>query len=210
MNNYSSTDTPSQGQSSPSPGILEEILSIFYGTLVRPSQTFEGVARSPLPLIVPAVIGTLLILFNLILGFSQLGGIGLVKTMLLPAIMGVLFFLFLMTSVFHLLASFMGGKGEVTLLFTLFCFSQIPRILTPSASMAAALPGGMGVALGFLLSVTISLWSFYLTYIAIKSTYHFSGEKAFIVLILPGLLVFSFILSIFWSAFSGLSRLVSM
>ncbi len=209
MTNHSSPDLSSQAPLAQSQGVLEELLAIFYGTLVRPSRTFAEVARSPLPLIIPAVVGTVLVLFNLILGFSQMGGVGMVKAMLLPAIMGVIFFLFLMTAVFHLLASFMGGKGDVTVLFSLFFFSQIPRILTPSASMAATLPG-TGLFLGFLFSMVISLWSFYLTYVAIKSTYQFSGEKAFIVLILPGLLVFSFILSLFWSAFSGLSRLASL
>lgn len=186
---------------------MDRLLEVIYGTLIRPSTTFEKLVQEPLSLFIPALIGVMLLLLNIILGFSLMGGPELVRAMMVPAMFGTLFFLLTMAAVFHMVAALLGGKGDVTTLFMLLCFSQVPRIFLPSASMASTLPGSLGLLTSFLMTAAISVWSFFLSYLAIQKTYRFSGEKAFLTLILPGLLIFFLIVTLFWGTFSGLSRM---
>ena len=103
------------------------------------------------------------------------------------------FFLFVVTLIYNSIAEFLGCKGKITALLTLFGFSFLPWIFkTPFALIC----NGFNLeGFYFLLKVIIIIWIVWFQIFSIQKLYDFSLFRSVIVYISPILLMGSLIIS---------------
>src|SRR5690606_34961003 len=89
---------------------------------------------------------------------------------------------FLLTGVFHLVASFAGGTGSAAVLFALLGLANLPSIF---AAPLGALELNTGVGLLSSFGLALDIWRYYLYYRAIRVVYGISRGRALAVLVSP-------------------------
>jgi hypothetical protein len=108
---------------------------------------------------------------------AMTGGAGLAAILTVP-----LFFL-IGSFIYHLLAKVMGGVGEYSTLAYLMATYQAP--LTIASSVLSIIP-----ALGGCLAFLLSIYSYVLSYYAIKANYGLSSGKAIAIVLIPIVVIF--------------------
>lgn len=175
-------------------------LDILYGTLFQPQATFSRLLDRPpylLALIVFAVVGivsaaiarqmgpALLAELESIPGLQPDLGVDLQRISGALSVLAFwigLFNWFLLTGVFHLVASFMGGRGSAAALFPLIGLANLPSIF---AAPLGALELNTGVGLLSSLGVALDIWRYYLYYRAIRVVYDLARGRSLAVLLSP-------------------------
>jgi hypothetical protein len=94
-------------------------------------------------------------------------------------------FWFVLTAIFHFIATWHQTEGSSHHLFVLFGSSLVPLIFMPVAALLAKSLGSGGHFVFFLFSATIFIWVLSLQVKSLKLIYHWQTGKAILVYIMP-------------------------
>lgn len=99
------------------------------------------------------------------------------------------------SALLHLIASFLGGRGEAVGLFCSLGYVSLPQFfIIPAAALALCLPPS-GRAAVFAVSLALLVcWTAVLKVFAIRGCYGFSTTKAILVLLSPILLLIALVI----------------
>lgn len=173
-----------------------------YGVIISPRETLKEVSEnSPLwqgilALVVPAIISVILV-FNRNTFMNTLGpasnpytmnqidamipmfiSFGIFAAMFLTPIMH-----FIGTSIYHLLASFLGNDGRGKGLFNSLAFANIPTLIS-SIIYVIFVNFNLSI-LSTIISIGIWIWTIVLKIFAIQGNYKISGGKATLIYFIP-------------------------
>lgn len=189
---------------------MGEFLETIYDVIFKPKEAFQKFAQTPQILQACLVVFTTTTLS--IIAISAGGeGVTYRSGMVALQLIGNFTTLFVMVAIWHLIAELMAGTGQVKSLLTVVGFSYFPQLLiTPIYLIASFLSADTAATLILAATFFVVVWIFYLNFTGIKIVYQVSGAKAFLVMILPILVVvaivfLSFILlgTMFMSIFNG-------
>ena len=165
-------------------------LTLFYGTLFHPLQTFKSISQSSQPgsrLLFFAIMSVVLVstLAPLIHMASQGGHpSSLVWTMPLSAVSGTIIWGF-MGLLIGLLAYAFIGQSRVGQFLTLSGLATLPWVLMGPITMLKVGLGSFGVIIFVLLALGVWLWSVLLFALALAETYGMTPERVLIILAAP-------------------------
>lgn len=94
------------------------------------------------------------------------------------------------TALLHVVSALIGGRGEVTGLLCTLGYVALPQLfLIPIIMIAQCLPAGFSVFTIAAGIAVLTLWSFSLKVLAIRSCYGFTTAKSLLVLLTPFLVL---------------------
>jgi len=174
-----------------------------YGTIVKPRETLaEIAAEAPLwqgvAILVVMSLLPIIFLFNRSTFLNMLGPadpytinqmmtfipifmiIGVFSAMILTPI-----FHFIITAIYHLLAGFLGHKGEGKGLFSALAFANAPSIIS-SLIYFALLSFNMDI-IAIISNLGFAIWVIVLKIFAIKEAHTMGGGKATLIYFIPAI-----------------------
>ncbi|HAU31508.1 MAG: hypothetical protein XD78_0658 [Desulfotomaculum sp. 46_296] len=176
------------------------VLELIYGILFDPADTFKKVAEAP-PLGLSVLIFSLVnitVIFMSFLNFFHLLNINLpagsanltLAIMLLVVFLGLIVKLcnwLLSTSVFHLLAELLGGRGSVKGLLAIVGLSYLPFIFLAPVELLLLIWGlkSIVVVIVMILNFLIFIWWLALMVLGVRQEYCFSAGSALAAVFLP-------------------------
>lgn len=184
------------------------MLEFLYDILFQPRQAMAriGSEKRMAQAVATFLIGA--VLPNWIMYYTLQGTpvFRLFEAMTVVHLLGSALLWFLSAAAWHLFAELLGGSGKATDLFVALGFTYFPRIfILPVAVVAALLPSTSGAVWIGLFGMIIAIWTTYLNVLAISGVHGLSRSRAFIVLLMP-LLILSGVLCVLIFMF-GLSLL---
>lgn len=176
------------------------VLELIYGVLFDPAETFKKVAEAP-PLGLSVLIFSLVnitAIFMSFLTFLHLLNKSLPAgraNLTLAIIILIVFFgllakicnWLLSTSVFHLLAELLGGRGSVKSLLAIVGLSYLPFIFLAPVELLLLIWGlnSVVVILVMILNFLIFIWWLALMVLGVRQEYCFSAGSALAAVLLP-------------------------
>ncbi|HEY8394481.1 MAG TPA: Yip1 family protein [Thermaerobacter sp.] len=225
--------TPPAGEPQPAMGFIDWI----YGVLFRPRETMERVAASERPPLALAIgvavfvtiasgLATAAELPRLLepgSNFPLESGVGLPPGGLGPEVASLgatfvalvsaplgLIFWFVLAGMYHLAADLLGGRGDGRRLLAGLGLAMLPEaFVLPVNALAARLPVG-GDFLNTVAGAGLFVWSFYLTYRALRATKHLPRWRGLFTALLPGLALVALLILAFLAVFFSVIMAMAM
>lgn len=174
-------------------------LELIYGILFDPADTFKKVAEAPpigLSILIfslvniTAIFMSFLTFFHLLNKSLPVGRANLTAIILLVVFFGLLAKFcnwLLSTSVFHLLAELLGGRGSVKGLLAIVGLSYLPFIFLAPVELLLLIWGlnSVVIVLVIILNLLIFVWWLALMVLGVRQEYCFSAGSALAAVFLP-------------------------
>ena len=174
---------------------MKKFFDNFYGTLFKPSETFDSLKETP-HLLQGFIIVVFISILSPVLQFSiNLGSNVFIQgfSLINSSFWGLLSWLFF-ASFLEIIASIFKRGGKTKIFLCLSAFALLPWIFLAPASLFKT-GGLLFKALGIMIGLASWLWSTLLTAFAIMKTYDISAPRVITFILIP---FFGGILGFYW------------
>jgi len=208
------------------PNLAGDFADFFSGIFVAPTRTLRDVVGRPAPPFGAVLLAYLLaglivdlsgaaawkeVVRGLLTGLGEsgvlAGGVpdvptgGLVAAGALTGLVARPFLLAVKTGFLAVVASLLGGRGDVSRLFACLALTYLPALAVVPLNLAFGSQGALGSGLATLVGLGVVVWRLVLDILALRAAFGLETSKAVLVALAPtlALLAAAIILSLVWA-----------